>query len=136
MLSLISGSVGNQNVLQLQKEQMPSEQIGVILVVVSDCYNRPSFLRKHWHPCQKCTEENASSKGESVISDYKELQERCFQSCRHFTQACVIDRKAVKTQRNSEINIYIPGHINSSLNYRCCMADRIKLALYTKVSNR
>ena len=73
MLSLISGSVGNQNVLQRQNEQMRPEQIGVILVVVSDCYNRLSFLRKHWHPCQTCTEENVNSTGESVISDYKEL---------------------------------------------------------------
>ena len=59
---------------------MKSEQISGILVVVSNCYNRPSFLRKLWYPCKKCREENVSNKGESVISDYNELQERCFLS--------------------------------------------------------
>ena len=67
------------------KEQMTSEQISVILVVVSDCYNRLSFLRKHWYPCQKCPQENVSNKGESVISDYNELQELCFLSRKHLS---------------------------------------------------
>lgn len=74
-----------------------------ILVVVSNCYNRPSFLRKLWYPCKKCREENVSNKGESVISDYNELHAgtllfklQTLAKCRKFTPAWVIEIKTVK----------------------------------------